>query len=406
MSIVPDGWGHATVRDVCLPVSKVDPASLNRSHFQYVDIGSIETGAMAVSSPQVIAVQDAPSRARQLVAVGDTVFSTVRPYLKKIAWISENLDGEIASTGFCVLRPNREHVDPRFLFHYAASDGLLNQVLPLQRGVSYPAVRDGDVLSAKVPVPPLDEQRRIVALLEYHLSRLEAAMASIQAVVRLSTRLVDAQRRLLLYPEGVRTVPIATVASVVNGSTPKGIADATVAVGGPGRIPYIKVGDMNSGDGIHVVSSRTWLREEDARRLGMRVAPAGTVIFPKRGGAIATNKKRVLARAAAFDLNTMGVIPGTDLEPAFLRMYFESVDLTSIADGSNIPQINAKGMARLRVPVLDLAAQREAVASLEGIEAAVTRYATAPTMDLASRLRRSLLRAAFSGQLTKESVSV
>jgi hypothetical protein len=66
--------------------------------------------------------------------------------------------------------------------------------LPLQRGVSYPAVRDKEVLSTKILVPPQDEQEKIVEILGAQLSRLDAALASVRAVREKSGRL----RRSLL----------------------------------------------------------------------------------------------------------------------------------------------------------------------------------------------------------------
>jgi type I restriction enzyme S subunit len=178
----PSGWESLSLSDVCLNVSKIDPLDLGRNEFKYIDIGSIDSSTNSVGSPQLLKVEDAPGRARQLVRSGDSVFSTVRPYLRNIAYVDENLDGEIASTGFCVLRPNPSKVLPRFIRFFSISDNLLEQVLPLQRGVSYPAVRDKEVLSTKILVPPQDEQEKIIEILEEQLSRLDAALASVQAV--------------------------------------------------------------------------------------------------------------------------------------------------------------------------------------------------------------------------------
>jgi type I restriction enzyme S subunit len=93
--------------------------------------------------------------------------------MKKVAYISQDLDGEIASTGFCVLRPNQEKLHARYLFYFLLSDNLLDQVLPLQRGVSYPAIRDNDLRNASIALPPITEQQRIVTILEDHFSQLE-----------------------------------------------------------------------------------------------------------------------------------------------------------------------------------------------------------------------------------------
>jgi restriction endonuclease S subunit len=192
---LPEGWTRIKLGDVCLRVSKIDPADLGREIFKYVDIGSIDSNTNTVASPQILGVKDAPGRARQLLQEGDTVFSTVRPYMKKIAYINESLDGEIASTGFCVFRANAEFVTKGFIKFFASSDNLLEQVLPLQRGVSYPAVRDKDLFSASVLVPPLMEQKRIVEILEEQLSRLDASLALVDEIERKSSAL----RRSLLH---------------------------------------------------------------------------------------------------------------------------------------------------------------------------------------------------------------
>jgi type I restriction enzyme S subunit len=159
---------------MCRSVSKIDPINLGRDSFKYVDIGSLEPSSSSLENIEAIQTTDAPGRARQLLAVGDSIFATVRPYMKKVAYISQEFDGEIASTGFCVLRPIEEQLHAKYLFYFLLSDDLLDQVLPLQRGVSYPAIRDNDLRNAFIPLPPISEQQRIVAILEDYFSRMEA----------------------------------------------------------------------------------------------------------------------------------------------------------------------------------------------------------------------------------------
>jgi type I restriction enzyme S subunit len=131
----PSSWRAVSLSEVCDRVEKVDPVTTSRESIRYVDIGSIDGSAHRLTEVAELLAASAPTRARQVLAAGDTVFSTVRPYLEKIAYIDASLEGEFASTGFCVLRPNSE-VLPRWLYHFASSRGLLDQVLPHQRGVS------------------------------------------------------------------------------------------------------------------------------------------------------------------------------------------------------------------------------------------------------------------------------
>ena len=188
-SELPTGWSEVSLSEVCVRATKIDPLSLGRKEFTYVDIASIDSALNLVSAPQILSVEDAPGRARQLLVEGDTVFSTVRPYLKKIGWITQSFNGEIASTGFCVLRADRMVLDPRFLFNFAISDCLMDQILPLQRGVSYPAVRDNDVLAAVLPLPPLEQQRLIVHILDKQLSLAERMLEVVSSQLMRSSQL-------------------------------------------------------------------------------------------------------------------------------------------------------------------------------------------------------------------------
>jgi len=114
------------------------------------------------------------------VRAGDVILSTVRTYQRKTAIVPESLDGAIASTGFCVLRPHRG-VDSRFVLHQLLDNRFVERLSEKQSGTSYPAVRDRDVRAMGIRLAPEVEQRRIVAAIEEHYSRLDAAERALVA---------------------------------------------------------------------------------------------------------------------------------------------------------------------------------------------------------------------------------
>src|SRR5690348_8263355 len=101
---LPRGWSWASLDDICAPVDTISPARdlANRDTVRYVDVGSIANHRIV--KPQTIRPTEAPSRARQHIARGDTLFSCVRVYLENIVRVPEDFDGEVASTAFAVLR--------------------------------------------------------------------------------------------------------------------------------------------------------------------------------------------------------------------------------------------------------------------------------------------------------------
>lgn len=120
----------------------------------------------------------APSRAQQVVRNGDILFSTVRPYLKNISTITELYDKNIASTGFCVIRPFL--VNPKYVFNYVLTETFINSINKYAKGTSYPAVTNKVVMTQRIPLPPLQEQNRIVAKLEELFSELESSIATLK----------------------------------------------------------------------------------------------------------------------------------------------------------------------------------------------------------------------------------
>ena len=134
--------------------------------FTYVDLSAVDQDAKIVSGARVIACSAAPSRARQLVRVGDVLVSTVRPNLNAVTRVPPALDGATVSTGFCVLRPRPGRLDGQYLYHWVRSPRFVSDMTRKATGASYPAVSDRIVCGSKLPLPSLPEQRRIAEILD------------------------------------------------------------------------------------------------------------------------------------------------------------------------------------------------------------------------------------------------
>lgn len=177
---LPPGWVETTVGDVCLPVSQRGPSS-DRASFRYIDLGAMDNKKRRIADAKSIPIAEAPSRAKQIVRARDVVFSTVRVYLENIGLVPPELDGEIASTAFCVLRPARG-IDPRYLYYYVTSRPFIISLNKLQRGNSPPSVQDGDVRRQSLPIAPSEEQGRIASKIDELFSRIDEGERALERV--------------------------------------------------------------------------------------------------------------------------------------------------------------------------------------------------------------------------------
>ncbi len=181
MSELPQGWAITTIRDVTLPYETAQPTKEPNKDFQYIDIGSIDNTTQTITTPKNFLGVDAPSRARRVVKKNDILFSTVRTYLKNIARVPAELDGVLTSTGIAVLRADPE-IDSNFLFYCVVSEQFIREISSTMDGTLYPAVTDSDVAAAQIPLPPLNEQRRIVAKIEALMARSQRVKEALEAI--------------------------------------------------------------------------------------------------------------------------------------------------------------------------------------------------------------------------------
>lgn len=157
--------GFVKLRDVVVKTTgSRNPTKAPDDNFIYVDVAAVDNSEKAIVGARSILGADAPSRARKLIKAGDILVSTVRPNLNAVALVPAEMDEQIASTGFCVLRATAK-VLPEYLFYFVRSRNFIDGLSVLVAGAMYPAVSDSQVLDQALPLPPLPEQRRIVDIL-------------------------------------------------------------------------------------------------------------------------------------------------------------------------------------------------------------------------------------------------
>ena len=137
---LPPGWVRCNIGDITEPIAMIDPSDEPGQQIVYIDISGIDNQKYRIAKAKSFMMAHAPSRARQIVESGDVLFSTVRPYLRNIAQVRPEFDGEIASTGFSVLRA-AQGVEPNFLFLKSISKQFVDTLSGQQYGVSWRPAR-------------------------------------------------------------------------------------------------------------------------------------------------------------------------------------------------------------------------------------------------------------------------
>ena len=128
--------------------------------YKYVEIGSVDL-IKGITETKKITINNAPSRATQIIKNGDLIIGTTRPYLKKFAIVDEKHDNCICSSGFQVIEPSKSY-NLLFLKEFLSSDIGIEQLKNKMTGALYPAITFEELKNILIPLPSLEIQNEVI----------------------------------------------------------------------------------------------------------------------------------------------------------------------------------------------------------------------------------------------------
>ena len=204
-------------------------------------------------------------------------------------------------------------------------------------------------------------------------------------------------------PIGWKLVTVDQVCDVIGGGKIPDITNDSAKIESP--LFCLKVSDLDGeySDGRYITGGAKYIeRTETSRQI---LNPNG-IVFPKRGGAISTNKKRIVLIPAILDSNLMGIQVKEDatISQSYLHWWFESWDLSSIQSGSAVPQINKKDITPLAIPLPTLDEQKRIAAIIDEQmqEVEQARQAILDELEASEALSAAYLREVFESDEAQE----
>lgn len=369
--------------------------------FDYIDISSVSGGVVSSTNDEVF--ETAPSRARRVVREGDVLVSTVRTYLRAIAGVGPDHDGAVASTGFAVLRPRKGLLDSHYLRYACLSNRFVDEVVARSRGVSYPAINASELVSIRIPVPPMTEQRRVADYLDDELEHID--------------KVIRKNERLLALLEERRT---AVCEHILDWSQTRPLKQLTASVTGgewgddPGEedvdVRCYRGADMDRR--LHVLEDEPPVRSLTAAQVERKQLMVGDIVLEKSGGGPTTTvgcsalvtEAALRAGPAVCSNFTARVRPAEGVRPEYLQIVMALLHRSARLDAyakqtTGIQNLDIPNALQMRVPYVDAPAQDAVVqyvtnawASLENARSVLLGQA-----HLLSERRQALITEAIDG---------
>ena len=201
-------------------------------------------------------------------------------------------------------------------------------------------------------------------------------------------------------PDGWEYIRLSQIAYLGSGFTPSPSELST-----NGNIPYFKVSDMNTiGNEKYISITQQYYIGDKTKK----VFPKNTIIFPKNGGAVFTNKKRILLQDSIVDLNTGAFIPYGLIDVEYAYILFSTIDFREHYKGTALPTINTEFMNKLIFGLPPIAEQKRIVKAIEQLSPYIQEYdnleqqTTKLDSEIYDKLKKSILQYAIQGKLVEQ----
>ena len=343
---------NGTISDLVTPkIANVKKTYSPDDTIQYIDISSINAEDHSVSQITKYSVKDAPSRAQQCVKYGDLLVSTVRPINRNIAIVDKDLDNLVASTGFCVLRPNDGMLN--YLLSIILSDDYTYAMCDKANGGVYPAVNNGDVLNYQIHIPDEDLAKRA------SLVRHQADKSKFSG---LKSQFVEMFGTLDNHPEEYAVKTLGNISECYAGATP---STKVKEYWDDGTIPWMSSGEVHMG---HVTETESKITESGYNHTSTKMVPVHSVVIALAGQGKTRGKVAITEIPLCTNQSLCAIVPSKDIHYEYLYhnlkgRYFELRGMAGDVNGRG--GLNLKIVQSIKVIVPPIDKQNKFVAIAE-----------------------------------------
>jgi type I restriction enzyme S subunit len=290
----------------------------------------------------------------------------------------------------CRVIASSKNLDDQYLFYFLPRP--LKQIEAKSNFVTVKHLSVKQIQAIKIPLPPLEEQRRIAAILD----KADGVRRKRKEAIRLTEELLKSTFLEMFgdpvtNPKGWEKIKLGNLCTIVRGGSPRPINDYL-----GGSIPWIKIGDATEGDDIYIHKTAEAIKPDGVKK--SRYLEPGSLIFANCG--VSLGFARILKIAGCIH---DGWLAFSDLDKSinqiFLLKLLNSITehFRAIAPAGTQPNLNTTIMKNFEIPVPPIDLQEKF--------AVVSHYLTdsiqknSEMFKESENLFNSLLQRAFRGEL-------
>lgn len=337
-----------------------------------------------------------------IVRAGQLILSRIDVRNGAIGLCPPVLDGAIITNDFWAYDVDRNLICPEFLSLYVRTPGFIEDANRTSSGTTHRVRSEENAfLQIGIPLPPLTEQRRIVARIEALAERVAAAQSLRREANEEVDLLLSSAMRQIFKSDGAPIVPLEKTCSEIIDNL-----HSNPVYSEDGSVPCVRSSDVGWGQ-LFLETARKTSEEEYAHRTVRGEPSENDIVLVREGGG--TGKAALVEKHHRFSLgqrvmmlrpNQFVVVPKFLLYQ-ILSPFIYDEQIIPLSKGSASPHLNIGSLRKFKFMLPSLEEQRRLVAYLDGLQTQVSalRAAQAETERELAALIPSILDRAFKGEL-------
>ncbi|WP_069130674.1 restriction endonuclease subunit S [Rhodohalobacter halophilus] len=263
---------------------------------------------------------------------------------------------------------------------------------------SYPSLKLADIKEIKIPIPPLPEQKHIVAILDEAFEAIDQAKANIKKNIENAEELFQSKLNEIFSQrgEGWEEKPLGELTYVKSGGTPR---RSTKEYWENGTIPWYSSGELNE---LFTKKSEDLITEKGLKESNAKLFPKGSLLIGMYD--TAALKMSILDRDGTFNQAISGAKPNENLNLQFVMHAINAIkpELMKQRRGVRQKNLNLTKIKAIPIPFPNIEVQNEVVAHLSELQNYTVTLIESYQNKLEDfdELKKSILQKAFSGELT------
>ena len=293
-----------------------------------------------------------PSRANREVFEGDVLQARMQN-TNKILLVDKNLHGNLFSTGFFQFRPPKELVIPKYLYYFLSSNLFLKRKDELCGGSTQKAINDKNLEKIDIYLPPLEEQKRIVAKLDAAFAEIDGAVAATTKNIETVEFLFQKSLDKIFCNPSLKFIELDEACSIIGGGTPSKKNKSFFV----GKVPWATVRDMKND---YISNTEFKITNDAIKKSSTNVIPSGNVVIATRVG---LGKICIVKEDTAINQDLKGIIPKNTelLDRDFLFFWFKSISkkIINAGTGATVQGVKLPFIKSLKIPDIDITSQKK-----------------------------------------------